>query len=339
MIGIVRVFHFSLLLLAITLPLSAQLHESVDVTLVQIYVSALHSNEVQVTDLKKEDFNLTVDGKKQEITNFSHLIDAESQVPLSIALMIDTSGSMSLQEENRKKIDIARDMALLILKEVKPQDRIQLLRFDDVLRSLTSLTSNPSEITQALSNVAVNAKEDPGTALLYFLGSMSDHMVKFPGRRILILVSDGVNTMAGPSEEAVIQNLQKSDVTVISVGINNATPFRSQAPQGSGDPGPTFGNEGPAQRNLPNVMWPTFSTLQRGRMLLTDLADKTGGYAFFARDLSNPDFWLDKVRSVIRSQYMLGFLSKETARGSQKVEVKCRQKGIKLRYRSVFYNG
>lgn len=334
-----RILFFSLVALTISLSSAAQLHEAVDVNLVEVYVSALHQNEIPDVDLKKEDFDLSVDGKKQEITHFSHLIDPESQIPLSIALMIDTSGSMSLEEDQRKKIDIARDLALQILKEVKTHDKIQLLRFDTVLRSLTSLTSNASEVSDALSKVDVNAKADPGTALLYFLASMAGHMVKFPGRRILILFSDGVNTMAGPSKDAVIHMLQKADVTVVSVGINDSSPFHSVDPEGGQVVAPSFGTEGPSPRSLPNIKWPTVSTMQRGRILLSDLADKTGGYAFFAKDFSNPDYWLENVSSVIRSQYMLGFLSKESGHPWQKIEVKCKQKGVKLRYRAVYFSG
>src|SRR5262245_9851237 len=95
------VFLFSCLIFSIAA--AQELQEQVSVDLVEAYISTLDSEGNPIEDLNQNEFILKEDGKEQPISYFSRLQAAESQVPLTIAFLVDTSGSMSRGNEKLKR--------------------------------------------------------------------------------------------------------------------------------------------------------------------------------------------------------------------------------------------
>jgi VWFA-related protein len=177
----------------------AQIHEDVTVALVQVDVSALNSKGEPVLDLTKDDFVLKENGKEQPVTNFSRLLDPESETPLTILFLVDTSGSMKEGMDKMRRIDVARKFASLALKEVKHGDAMQVFAFDVFFRALTPMTSDPAIIDHALSSVEIDPKTNPGTALRWSLDLTIKELQSYQGRKIVILCSDGEdNAPTGP---------------------------------------------------------------------------------------------------------------------------------------------
>ncbi len=173
----------------------AQLEESVSVDLVETFVSAVDGKGNPVTDLNANDFEIKEDGIKQSISYFTRILDEESQIPLTLAFLLDTSGSMS-KGDKIQRIDIARQFAELLIKELKPADQMRVYAFDNIYRALTPMTSDLSLIQHNLSMVQVDAVGSPGTALLRAIDLTIEQLDPYFGRKIIVLCSDGQNTIA-----------------------------------------------------------------------------------------------------------------------------------------------
>jgi Ca-activated chloride channel family protein len=299
----------------------AQIQETVNVELVEVFISAISHEDLPIEDLKQEDFILTVDKKRQTITHFSRILNQDSDVPLTIIFLVDTSGSMMEGELNARRIDLARVFALMMMKDVKSGDRIQILAFDETLRSLTPMTSDANQIEQSLSQLQFHQYKNTGTALLPALKIIPGIIENQSGRKIIILLTDGQNTVTGTKVDDVIEELNKNDVVVLTLGT---TDIRSSP----------FGES----ENIvgPPATIPTSEAL-KAKALLRTLAKKTGGYSYFPVEAKELPRIMEKFRHILRSQYVLGFMpGKSAANSKRKIEVRCIRKDVKLRYRQNY---
>lgn len=296
----------------------AQIQESVEVALVETYVSALDSKGDPVTDLSASDFEIKEDGIAQPITDFTRILDEESQIPLTLGFLLDTSGSMS-KGDKIERIDIARQFASVLMKELKPADQMRVYGFDNIYRSLTPMTSDLAAIHKSLADVKIDTVGSPGTALLASVDLTIDQLEPYFGRKLIVLCSDGQNTIAGPAPETLIDKLKKHDITVISLATVTNQGWQKV------DDGINAHFERPTE-------------FKEAHKLMKDLAEETGGASFFLENASHLDGTIEKIRSVIRSQYAIGYKPKsETKSGWRKIEVQCKRKGVTLQYRKGYY--
>jgi len=307
----------------------AQIHETVNVDLVEIFISAISNVDLPVEDLNQEDFILTVDNKRQTITHFSRILNEDSDVPLTIIFLVDTSGSMMEGELNARRIDLARAFALMIMKDVKSGDQMQILAFDETLRALTPMTSDAEQIEQELSQLQFHQNKNTGTALLRAVEIIPGIIENQSGRKIIILLTDGVNTVSGTKLDDVVKELNKNDMTVLALGT---TDIRDMETTKDHIPSPF----GPSGNIVAPATIPTSEGL-KAKALLRTLADRTGGYSYFPLEAKELPRTLEKFRYILRSQYVLGFIpAKSIANSKSKVEVKCIRKHVKLRYRQNY---
>jgi Ca-activated chloride channel homolog len=312
-------FLFALVLATTIFQLAyGQLEESVNVDLVETYVSAVDGKGNPVIDLNADDFEIKEDGIKQSISYFTRILDEESQIPLTLAFLLDTSGSMS-KGDKIQRIDIARQFAGFLIKELKPADQMRVYAFDNVYRGLTPMTSDLSLVQQNLAAVQIDTVGSPGTALLASVDLTIEQLESYFGRKIIVLCSDGQNTIAGPSPESLIEKLKKRDITVISL----ATITKEELEEV--DTGV-------------NMRYQLPKEVKDGRQLMKDLAQETGGSAFFPKNVSGLSETIEKIRSLIRSQYAIAYKPQnETNHDWRKIEVKCKRSGVKLNYRKGYY--
>lgn len=296
----------------------AQLEESVNVELVETYVSALDSKGNPVTNLNTADFVIKEDGIVQTITEFSRILDENSQIPLTIGFLLDTSGSMS-KGDKIQRIDIARQFATLLMKELKPADQMRVYGFDNIYRALTPMTSELGSIQQNLAAVKIDTVGSPGTALLASIDLTIEQLESYFGRKIIVLCSDGQNTIAGPAPETLIEKLKRRDITVISLGTITKQELQQM------DTGL-------------NVRYQQPRETKEARKLMKALAEETGGNSFFLENVSGLTGTIEKIRSLIRSQYAIAYKPQtETGKGWRKIEVQCKRKGVNLQYRKGYF--
>lgn len=310
---------FGLFLLTTMIQIAqAQLQESVSVDLVETYVSVVDGKGNPVTDLNADDFEIKEDGIKESIAYFTRILDEESQIPLTLAFLLDTSGSMG-KGDKIQRIDIARQFAELLIKELKPADQMRVYGFDNTYRGLTPMTSDLSLIQQNLAAVQIDTVGSPGTALLRSVDLTIQQLEPYFGRKIIVLCSDGQNTIAGPQPETLIENLKKRDITVISLAT--VTKQELQAV----DTGV-------------NMRYVVPTEVKEAHKLMKNLAEETGGAAFFPKNVSALSETIEKIRSLIRSQYAIAYKPQnETNNGWRKIEVKCKRSGVKLNYRKGYF--
>jgi Ca-activated chloride channel homolog len=271
-----------------------------DATLVLIPVSVTDASNRYVLGLEKNNFRLFEDGVEQTIEHFS-----SEDTPLSVGLIVDTSGSMG------GKLDTSRQAAKEFLKTLNSSDEAFLVEFSDAAHLEAHFTQDTGEIERRL-NSATSAGL---TALLdaVHIGLEEMKHARNP-RKALLIISDGGdnNSRYRPAE---IENLvREADVQIYAMGIFE--PFL--------DFGLTAAEIG-------------------GPRLLSEIAEQTGGRALAATDASNLAAVADRIGLELRNQYVIAYSPADPSHDGKyrHVEVKLRAPeslpALKARWRLGYY--
>ena len=159
----------------------------------------------QVTDLAREDFQIFQDGAPQEIKSFGH-----ENVPISVVLLMDTSGSM----EGSPLVE-AKVAALAFLNESRPNDAVSLVAFNDKVEVVRPFTSEMLKVRTGVHSLTSRG----GTALYDALSKAVDLTQSAPHpRHVIVLLSDGKDEDSVAKFAAIDERIQASDVVLFSVG-------------------------------------------------------------------------------------------------------------------------
>lgn len=287
-----------------------EVHEEIVVDLVDVYLTAVDSKGAYVTDLRPEELLLTDDGVPQEISQFS-LSATRDEEMINAIILIDTSVSMNELYKKKSKMDMAKDGAHLILQQLKEQDKTMLLTFSDTPAEATELTSDKKLVEDRITAL----KTDYGrTALLDAVNVVADRMENEWGRKVVFICSDGQDNASVRKLPKVIERIKESpDLMIITLGI---TSFES------------------------SINWMgEQEELKQGEGLLKSLADASGGYAFFPKNMKDLDQVMGKLQRVITSQYSLAYHpSNPILNGAWRtISIACTRKGVSLRYRNGYF--
>jgi Ca-activated chloride channel family protein len=197
------------LFLALALAASAQKDEStisVDVRLVNVFVTVTDNHGAPIAGLKKENFALQEDDRDQKISVF----DKESGLPLSIMLGIDTS--LSTRKDLPLELASARRFVHAILR---PVDTLSIYQFSEVVDEATPFTSDLKQIDRAISNVRPGAATALYDAL--YLGSRAlEHR---QGRKVIVVITDGGDTISTVTYKEAVREAQQAEAIVYSIII------------------------------------------------------------------------------------------------------------------------
>jgi Ca-activated chloride channel family protein len=250
----------------------------VSVDLVVVHTTVLDKSGHFITGLNKEDFRVYEDGIGQTINLFS-----QEDVPVSLGIVLDTSGSM------RNKIDNVNRAALAFIKASNPQDEVFLIGFNDQVELLEDYTSDLEAIADALDNIIVSG----GTALydaIHLAVEKAQKGVK--PKKAIILITDGEDRDSYYKLEEMIAKVQESDVQVYSVGFLNPVPDKG-----------LFGR------------W-SKSVPEKAHDALQLISEDTGAKAFFPQRVTDIGQIVAEVAYELRNQYSIGYVSTNTARDS-----------------------
>lgn len=224
-----------------------------------------------VTDLPKEAFTVYENGEKQQISAFKR-----EDIPVSIGLIIDNSGSM---RDKRARVEAA---ALALVKDSNPDDEVFIVNFNDEAYLSTppgkDFTSDVNQLQELLKSIDSKG----GTAMRDALRLAIDH-VREKGRkdkRVLVVVTDGNDNESIVTMENLVKAAQQSDVLIYCVGL--------------------LGDEIPGEAS-------------KARRALNELAAETGGEAFFPKDVSEVDRIAHQVARDVRNQYTIEYTPTNTA--------------------------
>jgi Ca-activated chloride channel family protein len=177
----------------------------VDSALVPIPVSVLDANGRAITTLKLADFELRIDGKPAEIGDL-----ARSETPIRLAMLFDNSSSVRVAREFEK------DAAVKFFKQVvRPEKDLA------ALFSVSTTTTLHQPLTRDVSSL-VNAIElfpppEGATALLDGIAEAANYLAEVQGRRVIVIVSDGDDTVSDLTFEQMIRAVQIANCQIYVV--------------------------------------------------------------------------------------------------------------------------
>lgn len=288
----------------------SQVDLRVDVRLVNVVATVTDSNGRYVNGLSAQDFVVEEDGVPQEIVHFTH----DRDVPVSVGLVIDTSGSMD------RKIRTAIQAVDRFIRTLHADDDIFLMTFSGEPSLRQDFTPDRNRVKRALEGIRVIG----GTAL-YDALEAALHKIQ-SGRhdkRAILLITDGDDTGSSATLEQTLGLVRKSELLVYALGISAVTyadraehvPFTL----------PTTGG------TLPRRV-PVLSRRDAVDMnVLRELADSSGGSAFLLSDSvvggreNEIGKILQQIADELRSQYTLGYYPSRPSGGEyRKITVRTR---------------
>jgi Ca-activated chloride channel family protein len=268
-----------------------------EVTLVSMLASVLDKDGRPALGLTADQFELYEEGVKQRI----EVLEPETQQPLDLALMIDSSLS------EIKELEFEEDAASrFIQKLVRPADRLAVYEFADAVTQLAPFSSNVPSLQSALRRIVPG----DGTALYdaIFLGSQA--LTKNPAgrRRVIVLVTDAGETTSRADFETARRAALRADALLYTIVVRAVK------------------NEG--GRNT------------AGEHALDTIADSTGGAIYFPDTLAQLGDMFDRIDRELRTQYRIGYYPDPRPPAgtfrSLEVRVKCE---CKVRSRKAYYSG
>jgi VWFA-related protein len=182
-----------------------------EVDLVDIIFTATDKKGQPVRGLKADDFQIFENKQAQKIEYFSDL-NKGSEVPLTIALLIDTSGSV------KDKLDYEIATASEFFKEIlRPnKDLALIIQFDSIVNLVQDFTQNQRDLLKALNSL----KAGNSTALYDAVYLAAEDKLKGEiGRKVIIVITDGADTSSTVRKEEAIESAQKSDALIYGIGV------------------------------------------------------------------------------------------------------------------------
>jgi Ca-activated chloride channel homolog len=243
---------------------------NVNVNLVVLHATVVDKKGHMVNNLTKNDFHVLEDGQPQQLAVFSH-----ADLPVTMGIDIDDSGSM---RDKRQSVNAA---ALTFVRTSNPQDQVFVVNFNDVyyLDTPGNFASNMGELKGALSKIDSRG----GTALYDAVYASLDHM-KLGNRdkKVLLVITDGEDNASRYSFDQLLQYAQKSNAVIYCIGL-----------LGEERPGGLFKLHGGGAK--------------RAAKILKEIAQATGGQAYFPKSLDQVEPICVQIAHDIRNQYTLGY--------------------------------
>jgi len=234
-----------------------------------------------VTGLEQSDFRVFEDGVEQEIVHF-----ASEDVPVSIGVIFDMSGSMS------NKIDKSRNAAVQFFRTANPQDEFFLVDFNDRAQLVSPFTGSVDDLQNRMLYTSAHGM----TALFdgVYLG-LSQMRGAHNTKKALLIISDGGDNHSRYTETEIRKFVREADVQIYVIGNFDSDGGRTTE-----------------ERNGPS--------------LLEDMTEMTGGRLFIVQRLEELPDIATKISMELRNQYVLGYRPGNAAHDGKwrKVKVKLR---------------
>ncbi len=243
---------------------------NVNVNLVVLHATVVDKKGHMINNLTEKDFRVLEDGVPQQLAVFSH-----ADIPVTLGIDIDDSGSM------RDKRAAVNEAALTFVKTSNPDDQVFVVNFNDeyYLDTPGSFASNMEELKAALAKIDSRG----GTALYDAVYASLDHLkIGNRDKKALLVISDGEDNASRYSFAQLLRHAQQSNAVIYCIGL-----------LGQEHPGGLFKIHGGGDK--------------RAAKILKQLAQATGGKAYFPRSLDQVEPICVNIARDIRNQYTLAY--------------------------------
>jgi Ca-activated chloride channel homolog len=270
----------------------------VNVNLVRVVTTVKNPSGELIGDLRKEDFQLFDNGAPQEINVF----ERHSDQPLSVALLVDISGSTA--KDLKFETDSAARFLRVLLAEGNPNDSVALYGFNWQVTLFHSFTHSLVSLTTALRGLHGEA----GTSLYDAIYLAARDLEEREGRKVLIVVTDGGDTTSAKTLQQALAAVHLADAVIYPLVIIPITNY--------------------AGRNI------------GGENALKFMADGTGGRTFLPTLGAELDRAFNDIINELRTQYLLGFYPRNvplTKDRFHKLQVRVTRPDLRVSARNGYY--
>jgi Ca-activated chloride channel family protein len=259
--------------------------------IVSLFVTVADAQKRLVPDLNQDDFEVFDNDKPQPIVYFDKSIH-----PISVVVMLDTSGSMTLS------IDLLKRASEQFLIRLLPDDKGRVGAFNDKVQMSSRFTSDRDELVSAARDLDYGN----GTRLWDAVAASLDELKNIDGRRVVLVFTDGDDTASKTGLGTVIDRARAEETMVYAIGLES---------------------------NYFNGQRMVKSKPDRG---LKRLADETGGGYFELEKTSDLAPTFTQVAYELHSQYVMGFTPTLLDSKVHKLAVKMKQPGMTARARRSY---
>jgi VWFA-related protein len=312
----------------------------VNTTLVTLPVSVMDRDGRYIPNLRKEDFRLWEDNVEQTVAVFSAV-----DKPFSVVLMIDTSGS------TRFRLEDIQDAAIAFVNQLRQDDRVMVVSFDDQVRVLTEFTSDRNRLRDAIRRT----RPGDGTKLYDAVDMvMNQRLNSVEGRKAIVLFTDGVDTTSRQaSYESNVRDAEELDALIYPVqydtysdqngGGGSGWPGARRWPNSSGDVlgdilGGVFRRGRRGGANGGGGVGSSRREYDIANRYLHELAERTGARSYEADSTQNISTAFANIAEELRRQYTLGYYPKSPAQAGQRrqIRVHVNQPNLAVRTRDSY---
>jgi Ca-activated chloride channel family protein len=271
------------------------------IDIVSVNVTVTSTDQRFVSDLTAGDFIVLENGVPQPLRYF-----AKSGVPLSMALLIDTSASMA------EALPLVQDAAVGFVRQIAGGDVASIIDFETRVEIGQALTADIDALERAIRRTQTGGATSLYNALDIALRELSKPMPGDTGapprRRVIIVLSDGADTSSTVTYGQVLDRAVRSETIIYGISLGAAR--RSSAPL-EGD---------------------------SGELVLRRLAGQTGGRAFFTEEAKDLARYYGQIRDELANQYSLGYEPAGGADGTwRRLEVRVRRPSTTARTRAGYF--
>jgi len=279
--------------------------------LVHLVATVVDRHHNFITDLDKSDFKVIENGVPQNIQFFSR----ETDLPLRIALLLDTSNSI------RPRLEFEKDAAIDFLNKVirRSKDLAFLMTFDNNPEVIQDYTAD----IELLDSAIREQRAGGGTALNDAICLAAEKLQHAPVpkeqnsdvRRVIVVISDGNDNLSDHALSDAIDAAIRSETAVFAVSTN--TDWLA----------------------IDDSSKPNKYNLAAGDKVLQQFADQTGGHAFFPYRVDDLAESFLAIGTELRSQYFIAYAPADPPAGGQyrKIDVETSQKGLIVRTRKGYF--
>ncbi len=271
---------------------------SVKVNLVRLLVSVRNSAGELITNLERQDFRVLDSGVEQTIAVF----ERNTSMPLSVAVMIDTSGST--RADLRYEVDSVLRFIPTLLNAGNPDDTFALFSFN----WRVNLEADFSRSFKRAEHVLHALRGEGGTSLYDAIYLVSDTLSTREGRHVMVVVTDGGDTTSYKKYPDALAAAQRADVVIYPVVV---IPIAGDAGRNTG-----------------------------GEHALATLAASTGGRIFNPDSYEHLDSAFADILRELRTQYLLGYYPRgvrEQPRSFHPIKVEVPNAPVRISARSGYY--
>ncbi|MFN2530660.1 MAG: VWA domain-containing protein [Pyrinomonadaceae bacterium] len=264
--------------------------------LVPIPVSVVDIRGNAITSLKLEDFELRVDGEARPISDLTR-----SESAVRIAMLFDNSGSLDAAREFEKRAAIR-----FFRRVMRPVDEAAIYSVETDSYLAQPLTHDVGRLEQTIAGFG---KPESGTSLLDAILDAANYLRPYTGRRVLVIVSDGIETTSRNDDfEFAMRRILSNDcqVYVVQTGLYESANVRPLV----------------AERRM------------------QELTEQTGGAVYIPKSTAELDVAFDQIAADLAQQYVLSYYASNQERDGRvhAIELRIRSRNdVRVRSRKGYY--